>query len=356
MKIFKKLFLFLAVFYLLTQLSLVFLLPKSAVYNKRLNYEVFKDNVHTIEPTVKAIKDIINKQNLKEYIIFVGDSVGYGTPCPPDKTMSSYMNVLAVKENSGLRVFNLGIPSSMFGDFYAVLLLLDKYGISTDNLILNFSYWEINAKTPAYWLKHYLKDLDRESYKAMVSRGHIKEESPLTAAKAELHHGLNSYFAAIGYSGFISNKIRLNANVLLNQPKSEIMVWNKKPKLPRTLNLPENRWYYSDKTFNLSESSPQIYFLNKIAEHQKEKNTLYFMNAMNDRLLNGATERPGFQDNLSRISQCFMDRGLNYIDYNKKVNYEYFSDHVHLLPEGYEFMAQDLWKKILMDKENSNAV
>jgi len=356
LKIIKKLFLFLAVFYLLTQLSLIFLLPQGTVYNDRLNYDVFKDNVHAIEPTVKAIKATIDKQDLKEYIIFVGDSVGYGTPCPPDKTMSSYMNLLAAGENSKVRVFNLGIPSSMFGDFYTVLLLLDKYGISTENLILNFSYWEINAKTPAYWLKHYLKDLDRNSYDTMVSRGHIKQESPLAAAKAELHHRLNNYFAAIGYSGFISNKIKSDTNSLLNQPKSEIMVWSKKNKLPRTLNLPENRWYYSDKAFNLGESSPQIYFLNKIAEHQKKKNTLYFMNAMNDKLLNGATEKPGFKSNLSDIARCFRDRKLNYIDYNKKVKYEYFSDHVHLLPEGYEFMAQDLWKKIMLERENPNAV
>jgi hypothetical protein len=317
----------------------------------RLNYDVFKDNVYAIEATVKAIKSDIKKDNLEEYIVFIGDSVGYGTPCPPDKNMSSYMNEIAVREKSNLRIFNICIPSSMFGDFYTVILLLEKYGISTDNLILNFSYWEISAKTPAYWLKHYLKDLDTDSYNAMVEAGHIKKESFWENIKSEIYHFMNKNIAIIGYSGFISNKIKNNSNNLLQQPTTALKVWSEKPKLNKTLNLPENRWYYSDKKFNLSESNVQVYFLNKIAEIQKEKNTIVFMNAMNNELLAEATAKEGFKNNLTAIKKCFSDTGLNYIDYNNKVDYKYFSDHVHLLPDGYKFMAQDLWERIQENKE-----
>ncbi len=355
MKILKKLILFLAIFYLSTQAMIYFFLPSSFIYNNRLNYDVFKDNVYTIETTVKAIKSIIDQEKIDDYVVFVGDSVGYGTPCPPDKNMSSYMNEIAQRENISKRVFNLGIPSSMFGDFYTVLLLLDKYNISTDNIILNFSYWEINAKTPAYWLKPFLKELDNASYICMVKKGHIKEESLWKNAKTEIYRFMNKNIAIIGCSGFISNKLKAETNNLLKQPTTAIQVWKNKPHLPKTLNLPENRWYYSDKAFNFSETSPQLYFLDKIAEHQKGKNTIYFMNAMNDELLSEATEKEGFKNNLANIAQCFNDRGLNYIDYNKKVDYEYFSDHVHLLPEGYKFMAEDLWYKLLI-KENEDAI
>jgi len=156
----------------------------------------------------------------------------------------------------------------------------------------------------------------------------------------------------IGYSGFITYEIRNKTNIALGQPVTELKVWSEKlPKLTKTLNLPENRWYYSDKTFNLSESSPQMYFLNKIAEIQKGKNTLFFLNAFNNELLPEATAKKGFQENLVAINKCFSDRGLNYIDYNKKIDYKYFSDHVHLLPDGYKFMAEDLWKRIHANKE-----
>ena len=346
MKFTRKLLIFLAFFYISTQLLLYFLLPSDYVYNNRLNYDVFKDNVYSIDATVKAIKSTIEKDKLENYIIFVGDSVGYGTPCPPDKTISAYMNEIAKREHSKMRVFNICIPSTMLGDFYTVIKLLNSYDISTQNLILNFSYWEMSAKGPTYWFKHYLKDLDYESYQAMIKGGHIKEASIWQNMKDEIYHFSNKNISMIGYSGFITNKIKTETNTLLGQDSAVLKVWSLKPSLKKTIEIPENRWYFSDKPFNLGESSPQIYFLNKIAEVQKDKNTIYFMNAMNDELLAGATEKEGFKNNVKGIRKCFEERGLNFIDYNKKVNYDYFSDHVHLLPVGYEFLAEDLWIRI----------
>jgi hypothetical protein len=347
LKTIRKLIIFFALFFAISQLFFYFLFPRSYIYNNRLNYDVFKDNVYSIDATVKAIKSTIKKDKLKNYIIMVGDSVGYGTPCPPENTMSAYMNEIAKKENSDIRVFNIGVPSTMFGDFYTIIKLLNSYDISTHNLIINFSYWEINAKTPTYWFRHYLKELDNESYTKMVELGHIKELSTLQNIKSEIYHFANKNVDIIGYSSFITNKIKCDTNAILGQPTTELKVWSEKSqRLTKTLNLPENRWYYSDKTFNLSESSPQIYFLNKITELQKGKNTLFFLNAMNDEILAGATEKEGFKNNLAAIGKCFSDRGLNFIDYNKKVDYKYFSDFVHLLPDGYKFMAQDLWHRI----------
>lgn len=351
MKIIGKLIIFFVLFFTISQLFFNFVFPSKYIFYNRLNYEVFKDNVYSIETTIKAIKSDIEKEKLKNYIIFVGDSVGYGTPCPPEKTMATYMNEIAKKENSKIRVFNLGVPSTMFGDFYTIIKLLNKYDISTQNLIINFSYWEINAKTPTYWFKHYLKELDNESYTAMVEYGRIKEVSTLENIKSEIYHFANKNICMIGYSGFITNKIQNKSNTLLGQTPTDLQVWSKKPELAKTMNLPSNNWYYSDKIFDLGENSPQIYFLNKIAEFQKGKNTLFFLNAMNDKLLSEATAKEGFQNNLAAINKSFSERGLNYIDYNTKVDYKYFSDHVHLLPEGYKFMAEDLWKRIQTDKE-----
>ena len=35
--------------------------------------------------------------------------------------------------------------------------------------------------------------------------------------------------------------------------------------------------------------------------------------------------------------------GFEYVDYNGKIEYALFSDHIHLIPKGYEYLAEKLW-------------
>lgn len=353
LKLLSKSIIFIIVFFIATQLVLC-LFPSRYIYNQRINYDVFKDNVYSLETTVKALKSTIKNDKSKDYIIFLGDSVGYGTPCPPDKTMSSYMNAIAREENSNIRVYNLGVPSTMFGDFYTIIKLLNKYGISTDNLILNFSYWEINAKTPTYWFNEYLKELDKESYNKMAEMHYIKKDSAWQIIKDNIYRFANNNIKIVGYSGFITDKIKTVSNRYLKQRNTALRVWSQKPELSNTMNNPANSWYFSDQAFDLSTDRPQMYFLNKIIETQKGKNTLFFLNAVNNALIPEATAKEGYKKNIAAIDNFFTNKGLNFVDYNTKVDYSYFSDHVHLLPEGYRFLAQDLWTRINFDMERKN--
>lgn len=346
MKVLKKIVLFVFVFILSTQLIFSYFFPDRYVYDQRVNYEVFKDNIYSYEATLRSLKEIISQQKLDEYYIFIGDSVGYGTPCPPDKTIASYMNTLSKSQNKPIKVFNLALPSTMFGDFYVMLLLFDKYGISTDHLILNFSYWEINNRNPAYWFKEYLKAYDRENYDKMVERGAIKDESVWVNARAGINRFLNNNINIIGYSGFTSNKIKMLTNKYLKEPQAALSVWSSKPYVVETIKKPENKWYYSDNPFDFTENSIQLFFLNKIFERQKNKDTIYILNAMNNQLLPEDTSKQGYQDNIKAIEKYFGDRKQNFVNYNGKVDYKLFSDHVHLLPEGYKFIAQDLLTRI----------
>ena len=237
----------------------------------------------------------------------------------------------------------------MFGDFYTVLLLLQKYGVSTDNVILNFSYWEINAKTPTYWFNHYLEELDSNSYKKMVESGAIKEDSLWKNIKAEIYHFANRNIGIIGNSGFVTNKIKSTTNNLLKESKPALSVWSSKADLKNAMKKSENKWYFSDKKFNLTETGIQIYFIDKIIELQKDKNILFVLNATNNELLKDETLKQGYKDNINAIEKLFNDKNAKFLNYNNKVDYKLFSDHVHLLPDGYSFIAQDLWNKI--DKE-----
>ncbi|AEY67099.1 hypothetical protein [Clostridium sp. BNL1100] len=349
MKILRKTIIFLIIFLISTEIIFVYAFPARYVYNQRINYDVFKDNVYSIELAVKSIKQTISREKINNYYIFIGDSVGYGTPCPPDKTISSYLNVISKKEGKDIRFFNLALPSTMFGDFYTVLLLLKRYGISINNVILNFSYWEINAKTPTYWFNHYLKELDNNSYKKMVESGAIKEDSLWKNIKAEIYHFANRNIGIIGNSGFVTNKIKSITNNLLRESKPALSVWSSKADLKNAMTKPENKWYFSDKKFNLTENSVQIYFINKIIELQKDKKIIFVLNAANNKLLENETSKQGYKDNIDAIEKLFNDKNVKFLNYNNKVDYKLFSDYVHLLPDGYSFIAQDLWNKI--DKE-----
>lgn len=349
MKILKKSIIFLLIFLLSTELIFASVFPTRYVYNQRINYDVFKDNIYSIETTIKSIKRIIKNENIENYYIFIGDSVGYGTPCPPDKTISSYLNHLSKKDGEDIRFFNLALPSTMFGDYYTVLLLLDKYGVSTDNVVLNFSYWEIGTKNPTYWFKHYLEELDKDSYNKMLQLGTIKEDSMWEVTKSELYHFANNNISIVKYSGFTTNKIKLLSNKLLREPETILSVWSSKEDLKKNISKPENRWYFSDAKFDMTEKSAQIYFLKKIIDKQKNRNITFILNAMNNELLKEETSKQGYKDNISSIEKFFSNNNASFINYNNKIDYKFFSDHVHLLPEGYYFVAQDLWNKI--DKE-----
>lgn len=238
----------------------------------------------------------------------------------------------------------------MFGDLYTILLLLDKYSVDTKNLILNFSYWELATKNPTYWFKHYLKELDSSSYEKMVETKAISRDSLWDNMKSEIYHLANKNIKILGYSQFVTNKIKTLSGTFLNESQPVLAVWSTKSELPSVLGKPENKWYFSDKKFNLTETSSQVYFLEKIIEFQRGKNSIFILNAMNDKLLPSSISEQGFRDNITAIEKYFYEKNLNLVNYNGKIDYTYFSDHVHLLPEGYKFIANDLINRI--DKES----
>jgi lysophospholipase L1-like esterase len=85
----------------------------------------------------------------------------------------------------------------------------------------------------------------------------------------------------------------------------------------------------------------QIYFLNKIAAHQKGKQTLVFMAPVNPELLVQVKE-PAYQENLHRAAQYFSAQELQYVDFHGQIDQRFFTDHVHLTGEGYQLLARKL--------------
>ena len=184
----------------------------------------------------------------------------------------------------------------------------------------------------------------------MVKMKYIEKESIWQSIKSQIQHWANNNIYLINYSGFTVNKIKSKVNQLMREPVTQLKVWKSKPYVIESMKKQENRWYFSDAQYNFSETSSQLYFMNKIAEHQKGKNTIYFMTALNKELLPVETSKPGLKKNVKSINKYFEDKKLNYVNYEDKIDYSFFSDHVHLLPEGYKLVAGDLWNRFNKEK------
>jgi phospholipase/lecithinase/hemolysin len=97
----------------------------------------------------------------------------------------------------------------------------------------------------------------------------------------------------------------------------------------------------------MTKSNPQVYFLNKILEHQYGKNTLVFLAGTNEILMTEEVNKKGYQENLQRINDYFKDKPVEYINFQGKIDENYFSDHVHLTAEGHRWLAEILYSKVI---------
>jgi lysophospholipase L1-like esterase len=122
--------------------------------------------------------------------------------------------------------------------------------------------------------------------------------------------------------------------------------WYEKKDIYKTANDKENAWYFSDQPFDLSNRSNIRYFLDKIAAAQENTGTLVFLTGINRELLPEQTSKPGFNDNLKKIDGYFGGKPVSYVNYDGKIDYRLYTDYVHLTPEGYRILAEDLWSRI----------
>jgi hypothetical protein len=122
--------------------------------------------------------------------------------------------------------------------------------------------------------------------------------------------------------------------------------WYTKDFLPTLLQQPEYLRDYDDTPFVLDDSNPQVFFLNKIIEMQKGKDTIVFLSAVNDRLLPEQVDNPGYQENLAGIDRFFTDKNLIYLNTYPLIDNQLFSDHIHLTGDGYYFLSRMLLKEM----------
>lgn len=352
------------VYLIAIQLFLPYAFPLSSVYHNRMDYQLMlnHNNMHDIDAVLQQVKRDIDRRGLTDYVIVLGDSVFYGSPGNSDQVFTVFM-----EQKPGAPVFyNLSFPAMQLGDLYTMLLKLDKFGISSDKLMLNIRYASFIPRNPnpsaVFWLGNDLRKLDPEAYAYIVpqleSNGFKTPKNPYETFQRALHEDWLPQLQLMRYKDYIQKNAKNWALQLRGRPIPDDALDDSRPWFVKKLERgPEYEAYlqdefliasFTDKPFDLTENSPDVVFLNKIMERQKGKKTWIVLSGTNHDLMVGYVKEPGYAANLKSIEQMMgrmmeQHKGVSYINLEGVIPGELFTDHTHLTPEGNAKLADVLW-------------
>ena len=346
---------YIVLYLILIQLLLPSFVSLADVYRDRMDYLLLKDNMRDIDPVLQQVKKEIDRRKLDDYIIMLGDSVLWGTPGPSHENVSAFMS----RREGAPVVFNLAVPAMQIGDMYTMLLKLDRYGISTDRLMFNIRYASFVERDPypkaVFWLADDLRELDREAYDHILPQlraaGYKPPETPYEKYVHILHHDLLPKLSLMAYKDYLRKNLkhlmyRLTGKPIPSDALDDARPWHEKDPAHVQAFLKDEQLIksFSDKPFDLSERNPDVFFLNKIFEHQQGKKTMVILTATNHALMKADVEKPGYQANLAAIDRFFADKPVRYVNLEGVIPGDYFTDHTHLTKEGNERLAELLWR------------
>lgn len=343
MKSIFKITCYIVIFFIAVQIIIGNSLLVDFVYDGRPVYDVIKDDINTYDLALKAVKKIIDREKLEDYAILIGDSVAYGSPGPSNTTISYYLNEKAKAEGKSFRVFNLAFPAMYAGDYYAVLLKMQKYGISNKHVIININYpgFAIRDSTDLIWAAYWLKE---DLIKDGIETEYKMEPTSFKKVKNKILRNIPIF----AYRGFIQYRFNNSAKSIFNgnSVQEPVQPWTEKPYLYEYMQDEFIQKSFRDKPFDM-DTNPQAVFLDKIIQMQEGNDTIIFMAAANDLLLSDATSKPGYKENIEKVRSFFKNKDVTYIDFNGNIDYNLFSDHLHMTADGYKYMAEQLWNEVI---------
>jgi hypothetical protein len=347
---------------ILVQLLLPWCIPLNKVYPNRMDYNITMNNVSgNMDAVLEKIKMEIKQKHLKDYMVILGDSVMYGSPGVSAQAVNVFMEDMARKSagKAQLRIFNLAYPSMQSGDMYTMLLKLDKAGISTQHVMMNFRYASFVPRVPSppvvFWLKRDLKSLDAAEFKYVLPHleaNHYKDPAFFYGDfKDVLYHDIMPAIKLYRYKDYLIHmtqmlKLKLTGHKLPDDHvvNGDLRPWFVKQALEKYVQSDEIKRSYSDVPFNMTDSNIDIHFIEKILQHQKGKETFIIMSGANQTLMKQYVEKPGYQQNLKAIDSYFQQKDVKYINLEGKISDSLFTDFTHFTAEGNQAMATLLWQ------------
>ncbi|WP_213583995.1 hypothetical protein [Paenibacillus sp. J2TS4] len=346
------------VYFIILQFVVPLLVPSHEVYHNRIDYELTKSNLHDIDAVLDQIKRQISRNKSDNYIILLGDSVIYGSPGNSDQPVNVYMEQLARQTygNEAPAIYNLSMPAMQLGDIYTMLLKLDEHKISTDRVIFNIRYASFVERTPwppaVFWLKDELRKLDPETFAhirpQLEATGYTGPEGLYERYKHLLHEDLLPKVSMFRYKDFIIKSVKHAYSKARGIPIPDDALgdprpWFEKEGLEQYLKSDEIANSYSDMSFDLSEESPDVFFLNQIANHQQGTDTMIVLTGVNQQLMKDYVQKEGYKQNMSRIDRMMESFPFPYINLEGKIDDALFTDHTHFTAEGHEALGSLLW-------------
>ncbi|UJF33600.1 hypothetical protein [Paenibacillus hexagrammi] len=301
---------------------------------------------------LEAIKRDISAKQLQDYVIVLGDSVFYGSPGKSEDAFTAVIDKELTNEHPR-QIYNLSLPASQIGDIYAMLLKLDQYGISTNHLIFNVRYASfvprLSYESALFWWLDDLRSVDPIAYqRSLPSEETARPNNLYVKFKGELEQVILPYYRLYAYRDYLNEALnhawaRGTGGVIPSDELGPSIPWYEKDTSDALEQL-EIKRAFSDAPFDLSERNVDIYFLNKIINHQKMKDTLIVMTGTNHSLMKSFIDMPGYQENAKRINEYLSALPVQFLNLEGKVPDNLFTDHTHLLPEGYRELGHFVWE------------
>ncbi|SHJ01572.1 hypothetical protein SAMN02745751_01551 [Dethiosulfatibacter aminovorans DSM 17477] len=349
MKQYKKVILYFIFYMILVQMFLPEMVDSSIIYDYRIEYDLIKNKHENIRIALEQIGRAISEEEVDDYIVLVGDSVMYSSPGTRTQSIGYYMEKILQEDGRNIGVFNLSIPSNQIGDIYAILLLMDDYNISRDNVVIDILYQGFVGRNPypapVFWFADILEEKDLEAYNHCYDLEVMNDKISSVGEKRivdELKKSIFNKMSIMKYKDIMKAGFVKKFNGIDQSLSSEGESWEEKDFLVGMLDEPTMYRIFSTKEFDMTEKNYQIYFLEKIMKLQEGKNTLFFMHPANKALLDKVKETPGYDDNLELVQEYFDSRDAEYYDMTGFIENNKYSDHLHLIPEGYRILAEEL--------------
>lgn len=328
-------------------------------YNHRMEYPMVKNNTANIDVILDQIHRRIEHDNVRDYIILLGDSVAYSGPGSSQQSIGPYLEQYYQEQGEVITVFNLAMPAMQVGDIYTMLLKLDQHNISTDRLIFNVIYAGFAERQPdppiVFWLQDDLSRLDHTAFENIKPALEANQWTTEKNFPEKVNHLVTNNLTLFSYKDFIKADVihRIDAfhGIKRDDSLGDNRPWYEKEGLKEALNTPAYQKGFSINAFDMSKTNPQICFLDKIARHQEGKKALVFLGPVNPELME-QVNLPEYQDNLQQIQHYFSNDDWQYIDFHGQIDENLFTDHVHLIAEGYQVLARELGENFVIGAKN----
>lgn len=349
MKAYKKVILYFLVYMILIQMFLPKMVDSSIIYDHRIEYNLIKNRHENIRIALEQVDRVIRDEKLDDYVVLVGDSVMYSSPGSQEQSIGFYMEKIIQEDDKNIGVFNLSVPSNQIGDIYAILLIMDEYKISRNNVVINILYQGFVGRNPypapIFWFTDIIKEKDYEAYEHCFDL-QVMNDKISTDGEIGIVDGLkNSIFAKVSlmkYKDIMKAGLYKKIYGINSSISEDGKSWEEKDFLVGMLGEPTMYRIFSTKEFDMTEKNYQVYFLEKIMKLQEGKNTLFYMHPANKELLDKVNETSGYDENLELVNEYFHSREAEYFDMTGLIENSLYSDHLHLMPEGYRQLADEI--------------